>query len=92
MVRKGGSSTKRIRGDKCKPLPQDDWHLSFCAWDLDGVFVRDLAPEEDDADLRGALAHRDELAPFERTPDVANRNAVIITARPMQDAERTRRW
>ncbi|MDB5770077.1 MAG: phosphoribosyltransferase [Burkholderia sp.] len=66
--------------------------MSFYARDLDGVFVRDLAPEEDDADLRGALARRDELAPFERTPDIANRNAAIITARPMQDAERTRRW
>ncbi len=73
-------------------VPQDDAHLSFHAWDLDGIFVRDLEPWQYDGDLQGTLALRDELPAFDLTPEIDCRNSVIITARPMQDAERTRRW
>jgi hypoxanthine phosphoribosyltransferase len=86
------SPQARILGRGGKYLPQDDWHLSCYAWDLDGIFVPDLAPEEYDADLQGTLARRDALPAFDCTPQVDYRNAVIITARPMQDAERTRHW
>lgn len=81
----------RILGKGGNYLPQDDYHLSFYAWDLDGIFVRDLAPEEYDADLQRALARRDALPPLDRAP-VIDQNAAIITARPVEDTDRTRRW
>jgi len=73
-------------------VPQDDWHMSFYAWDLDGIFLRDLPPEDYEADLARTLARRDALPAFEFVPKVDHRNAAIITARPSQDAERTQRW
>ncbi len=75
-----------------KHHPQDDWRLSFYAWDLDGIFVPDLAQEEYDADLQGALALRDSLCPLDHAPEIDYRNTVIVTARPIEDADRTRRW
>jgi hypoxanthine phosphoribosyltransferase len=86
------SPQARVLGMDGNYLPQDDWHLSFYAWDLDGIFVRDLAQQDYDADLQGTLSRRDALPPFECVPDIDSRNAVVVTARPMQDAERTRRW
>jgi adenine/guanine phosphoribosyltransferase-like PRPP-binding protein len=71
---------------------RDDWHLAFRAWDLDGIFVRDLGRDRYRIDLEHALAQRDSLAPLPNTPEIDYPNAVIITARPMSDADRTRRW
>ena len=73
-------------------LPLDDAHLSFFAWDLDGIFLPDLPAEDYDADLQATLYRRDWLSPFERVPGIDACNAAVVTARPAQDAGRTRRW
>ncbi|MDB5764815.1 MAG: phosphoribosyltransferase [Herminiimonas sp.] len=82
----------RALGGDGKYLPMNDAHLSFYAWDLDGIFVPDLAREEYEADLQDALARRDDLPPLDRIPAIDFRNAAIVSARPIVDASRTRRW
>jgi hypoxanthine phosphoribosyltransferase len=61
------------------------------AWDLDGIFVADVEAHHYRSDLNAALAHRDTLplAPWAPLPEPED---VIVTGRPLSDAERTLAW
>jgi len=71
--------------------PKADHEYQSWGYDLDGVFLHDVPMEIYRADLEAALAFRDTLRPVE-VPFLVPKDAVIITARPWCDEERTRAW
>jgi hypoxanthine phosphoribosyltransferase len=73
------------------PRTTPDHELRFVGYDLDGVFCDDLPSEAYTRDLETCLRLRDTLPAADARPSLASR-AAIITARPLEDAERTRTW
>jgi hypoxanthine phosphoribosyltransferase len=71
--------------------PKPDHEYQSWGYDLDGVFLHDVPIEIYRADMEAALAFRDTLRPVE-VPFAVPTDAVIITARPRCDEERTRTW
>lgn len=60
--------------------------------DLDGVLCKDLAEEKYEVNLEECLNERDELKKEDHAPALNKEVHVIITARPLEDEERTRKW
>lgn len=89
------------------PRHQRDWHAGgamgsltmradhdyrFWGVDLDGVLCEDLAPADYALDLEACLARRDSIPLAVRAPRLSPASHVIVTGRPIQDAERTSAW
>ncbi|MBD3921362.1 phosphoribosyltransferase [Paenibacillus sp. PR3] len=72
-------------------LGHKDLEYEKVGWDMDGVFLDDVASEHYVADLENALQMRDKLLPAPYAPEMIQED-IIITGRPTQDEERTRRW
>ncbi|MFC0212307.1 hypothetical protein ACFFK0_07510 [Paenibacillus chartarius] len=68
-----------------------DPEYEHTAWDLDGVFLRDVDSAQYRDNLEEALMLRDSMAPAAFAPKVRNGD-IIITGRPSLDRERTIRW
>lgn len=91
--------TQKFRADwqtsqagRIHPVAEDHEYWNF-AVDLDGVLLRDVAPERYANDLAAALAERDRL-PFLGLPKILSldRIAAIVTGRPECDRARTEHW
>jgi hypothetical protein len=72
-------------------LGKMDLEFEKVGWDMDGVFLDDVASEHYAADLENALSMRDKLLPAAYAPEIIQED-IIITGRPSQDEERTRIW
>jgi hypothetical protein len=69
-----------------------DHTLRLTGYDLDGVFCEDLPIQHYENDLLDCLRRRDRLAPAAFAPQLGGHAAIIITGRPLEDADRTRAW
>jgi len=82
-LRDGAHGRQPMSPDHCYRL----WGV-----DLDGVLCADLPAQRYDSDMSAALCERDALPRAEDAPELQTARHVIVTGRPIQDAERTRAW
>ena len=88
-----GEATPEARARRAAGGPAErETEQPFYGLDLDGVFLPDVPRPMYQADLQGALAHRQALQPLANLPLFARGRAVVITGRPESDRALTQSW